>query len=180
MGTKFNYELCLAFVLSSMKVEKKCSRCKKDKVCSEDKELSEFHRRANGKWYSYCKECHREYTAAHYEANKEKYLAKARRYDKGHREKAYAWLFQYFREHPCIDCGETNPIVLEFDHRDGEKKECAVSSLLNGYRRLTVEQEIAKCDVRCANCHRKRTAIQRNWYWLEFLKKFNTPSSATG
>ena len=150
---------------------KKCSICRKDKVCSENKETSEFHRRANGKWYSYCKECHREYTAAHYEAHKAKYLAKARRHNDEYRERIYEWLFQYFLEHPCVDCGETNPIVLEFDHRDGEKKEREVSTFIKNHGLRKVQQEVAKCEVRCSNCHLKRTAIQCGWYWIEFLKK---------
>ena len=149
---------------------KNCSICKKNKVYSEDKEVSEFHRRANGKWYSYCKECHREYTTAHYKANKAKYIAKARRHSDEYREKIYEWLFQYFLEHPCIDCGETDPIVLEFDHRGDEKKTADVSNLVKDGSLRKVQQEVAKCDVRCSNCHLKRTSIQQNWYWIKFLR----------
>jgi len=154
---------------------KKCSKCGERKVRSDDKNVSQFHRRPNGKWYSHCKECQNKYTAAHYQVNKENYIAKARKHDIKYQETVYAWLFEFFKKHPCIDCGEKNPIVLEFDHRDGEKKEREVSTLVNsGCRLATIQQEVAKCDVRCSNCHKKRTAIQRNWYWIKFLKKLGS------
>ncbi|HUQ34490.1 MAG TPA: hypothetical protein VM095_20380 [Pyrinomonadaceae bacterium] len=69
-------------------------------------------------------------------------------------------IYEYLEGHPCVDCGESDPIVLEFDHVRG-KKSYAVSSL--GWRLVSwdsVMKEIAKCDVRCANCHRRRTAEQ--------------------
>lgn len=70
-------------------------------------------------------------------------------------------LVEYLAAHPCVDCGETDPVVLDFDHVRGEKR-CDISHLLS--RRhpwSTVEQEIAKCDVRCANCHRRKTAAEQ-------------------
>lgn len=74
-------------------------------------------------------------------------------------------VFDYLRTHPCVDCGETDIAVLEFDHRDQKAKEVRVSALVaQGYSTRTVMREIAKCDVRCANCHRRRTAKQLGWY----------------
>jgi hypothetical protein len=62
----------------------------------------------------------------------------------------------------CIDCGEADPVVLEFDHRDRSEKRANVSRLLaNGW--ATVLCEIEKCDIRCVNCHRRRTAEQFGW-----------------
>lgn len=63
----------------------------------------------------------------------------------------------------CVDCGENDPVVLEFDHRDGVEKEDAVARLIVSCRWAEVAAEIAKCDVRCANCHRRRTAAQFGW-----------------
>jgi hypothetical protein len=57
----------------------------------------------------------------------------------------------------CTDCGEQDPVVLEFDHR-ADKRE-AVVRLACGCSLETLRQEIAKCDVRCANCHRVRTLV---------------------
>lgn len=63
----------------------------------------------------------------------------------------------YLCNHPCVDCGESDPVVLEFDHVRGEKV-ANVANLISGagkFQRLM--DEIAKCDVRCANCHRRKT-----------------------
>lgn len=71
-------------------------------------------------------------------------------------EERIHFLVTYLREHPCVDCGETDPVVLEFDHlRD---KKFAISKGLQDRNWQDVLDEIAKCDVVCANCHRRRTA----------------------
>src|SRR4051794_36986150 len=57
------------------------------------------------------------------------------------------------------DCGETDPVVLEFDHlRD---KEFDIASGIHYHAWSKVLAEIAKCEVVCANCHRRRTARRR-------------------
>jgi hypothetical protein len=58
-----------------------------------------------------------------------------------------------------IDCGESDPVVLDFDHRDRRAKFANVSDMLT-YSIKRVISEIAKCDVRCANDHRRRTKKQ--------------------
>jgi hypothetical protein len=60
-------------------------------------------------------------------------------------------------------CGEANPVVLEFHHVRGRKHD-AVASLVRGHEWWTVEAEIAKCEVLCANCHRIRTASEGRHY----------------
>jgi hypothetical protein len=66
------------------------------------------------------------------------------------------YLVDFLREHPCVDCEEDDPIVLEFDHlRD---KKFSISEGLQSRRWQDVLDEIAKCEVVCANCHRRRTA----------------------
>jgi hypothetical protein len=80
-------------------------------------------------------------------------------------------LFWYKATHPCVDCGETDPLVLDFDHVYGEKafNLSACKTLAVG----RVIEEIAKCDVRCANCHRRRTAQQNNpriMVWSRLLR----------
>lgn len=70
-------------------------------------------------------------------------------------------VFLYLLAHPCRDCGEGDPVVLEFDHVRGEKSS-AITNMVRGgaYRWDTIATEISKCVVRCANCHRRRTAFQ--------------------
>jgi len=60
-------------------------------------------------------------------------------------------------ERGCIDCGYRKYLVaLDFDHRDPSQKLRPVSGLLNSAWEV-IQEEIDKCDVRCANCHRIRT-----------------------
>lgn len=75
-----------------------------------------------------------------------------------------AMIWAYLADHPCVDCGEADPVVLEFDHRDGSDKHSHVSKMVSHASDERLMAEIAKCDVRCANCHRRRTAKQMGWY----------------
>jgi hypothetical protein len=66
------------------------------------------------------------------------------------------FLLEYLRDHPCVDCGESDPLVLEFDHV-GEKS-FEIGAGLPDRNWDSILREIAKCEVVCANCHRRRTA----------------------
>lgn len=72
----------------------------------------------------------------------------------------------------CVACGEDDPIVLEFDHIDRRDKSASVSAiLLKGCTLDDVKEEIAKCQILCANCHRKKTAQENNSKrWKRFYK----------
>jgi hypothetical protein len=73
------------------------------------------------------------------------------------------FVLDYLRTHPCVDCGESDPVVLEFDHVRG-KKDGSISAMVSAGRPIAVIQaEIEKCDVRCANCHRETTVTQLGW-----------------
>ena len=61
--------------------------------------------------------------------------------------------------HPCVECGEADPVVLEFDHvRD---KSFDIGQKLLHHSREAIVREIAKCEGVCANCHRRRTSRRR-------------------
>jgi hypothetical protein len=56
----------------------------------------------------------------------------------------------------CVDCGESNHIVLDFDHIKNKKYN--ISRMIHdGFSWAAIKKEIAKCEVVCANCHRIRT-----------------------
>jgi hypothetical protein len=63
----------------------------------------------------------------------------------------------------CVDCGyKENAFALQFDHRPGVGKESDISRMLSVNRKWSrIEAEIAKCDVRCANCHAIITELRR-------------------
>lgn len=112
-----------------------------------------------------CRLCRSAYGKDHYRRNVDYYKAKARRRQKEVVNDNKEWLLKYLLEHPCIDCGETDPLVLEFDHRDASTKIAAVSALArSGYSLSAVQREVDQCDVRCANCHRRKTHEQRGWW----------------
>ena len=60
--------------------------------------------------------------------------------------------------------GEKDPIVLEFDHRDKKTKIACVSEFVNPPHFSGLVKEIEKCDVRCCNCHTRKTAKQEKYH----------------
>lgn len=64
-------------------------------------------------------------------------------------------------QNPCSDCGEFYPFfVMDFDHLDD--KVSNISRLLAGHASLgRIKEEIAKCELVCANCHRYRTQARQ-------------------
>lgn len=138
---------------------RRCSRC------GEMRPTEDFpiKNKTTGLRRVWCRPCCRAYGQEHYRRNKPLYLAKARARRRIELPRIRAWIDSYLREHPCVDCGCSELAVLEFDHRDRSDKVLTVAELarLGTWSRL--RQEIAKCDVRCANCHRRRTADQLNW-----------------
>jgi hypothetical protein len=105
---------------------------------------------------NYCRPCRAAYGREHYLANRSKYIAEAKRRKNVELDRRIRFLLDFFAANPCADCGETDPRVLEFDHlRD---KAFSVSAGIRDRNWQSVLDEIAKCEVVCANCHRRRTA----------------------
>jgi DNA-directed RNA polymerase subunit RPC12/RpoP len=78
------------------------------------------------------------------------------------RERMRAIMWNHKAVHPCIDCGETDPVVLDFDHRDPTQKSHSISRMAMAHcSEDRLINEMKKCDVRCSNCHRRRTHKQR-------------------
>ncbi|QLH80593.1 homing endonuclease associated repeat-containing protein [Halosimplex pelagicum] len=73
------------------------------------------------------------------------------------RARLRAWVNERKRERGCADCDESDPACLDFHHLDGEAKAMAVTDMItHGHGREALREEFEKCDVLCANCHRKR------------------------
>jgi len=129
--------------------------------CGEMKPADEFawRRKARGQRDNYCRPSRSDYKRSHYAANRQRYIDNALRRKQALAAERTAYLIAYFAAHPCVDCGETDPLVLEFDHL-GDK----VFTIAAGLRDRpwqAILDEIEKCEVVCANCHRRRTALRR-------------------
>jgi|SRR3989344_7183110 len=140
---------------------KTCSRCKKEKPIEE----FNFKIKAKNLHQSHCKECTRFFIKNHYNNNQQYYLRKAQKRNQLVRLKINKHLYQYLSKHPCVDCGESEITVLEFDHQGNAPKLKAVSRLVRSQLSIEkIQEEIDKCEVRCANCHRRKTARDFKWF----------------
>ena len=138
---------------------KVCSRCGGDPKPDVDFGIKRKTKSGEVRRQPYCKKCNREYCKEHYRRNKAYYLKKSKR----HRAQVAKIVNKIKADAGCSICKkEFDPVVLDFDHRPGTTKITNVSTLLVEGRGLkAVMAEIKKCDVICANCHRRLTAARR-------------------
>lgn len=138
---------------------------KKCRKCDEVKPFTEFYK-ANTKacgYGSYCKPCQRQHYKMRYHYRTKVLKREWQPFKTEYRDRNRILLTEYLKKHPCVDCGEKDIRVLEFDVRG--RKRASVGLLANGGASVaSIREEIAKCEIRCANCHRRRTAEQFGWY----------------
>ena len=132
--------------------QKRCGRC------GETKPITSFawRRKARGQRDNYCARCRAAYKQEHYAQHRERYVTQALARKRAVAAKRMVQLLEFLETHPCVDCGERDPLVLEFDHQ--RDKHFGIAQGLRDRSWPSVVDEIAKCDVVCANCHRRRTA----------------------
>jgi hypothetical protein len=105
----------------------------------------------------------REASRRHYAKHRDKVIAKAKVNSKVAKSRIRAYINNHLKANPCVDCGETDIVVLEFDHIGDDKHFSISDATRHGYSIKNIEKEIAKCEVRCANCHRKKTYERGGW-----------------
>ena len=146
--------------------QRKCTNCGRTK--NEDL----FCKRGD-KYRNECLVCHRKYCKSHYSRNRKYYTDKTVRLRKRNQQ----LMIEYLSDKECADCGESNIVVLDFDHERDKKYN--VSLMVNStYGWSTILEEIAKCDIVCANHHRIRTAKRFGYYRMDKLVK--SPASEAG
>ena len=132
-------------------------------TCHEALPRSEFNRRAAASdgLQSRCRSCAREW----YVANGERHRSNVRRRTAAVRREYKRRVGEHLQGHPCVDCGEADVRVLEFDHvGDEDKRDDVVALVAAGGRWSDIAAEIDKCVVRCANCHRRITSARaQDW-----------------
>jgi hypothetical protein len=151
---------------------KRCSRCRRvlDPGCFA------FKCRDRGILQSRCRECMAELLHLHYLRRSASYKARAAVNNKRITAQNRQRVREVLRDARCADCRLGDLAVLEFDHREPGEKRDDISSLVRQHCSWSViSREIAKCDVVCANCHRKRTARYFGWRRLVGLEELALP-----
>jgi len=124
--------------------------------CVKAKPLSHFQPKvqANGKegWEGKCKSC---------------VSLRQKKSSISRNKEARQLVFEYLKKHPCIDCGETNVLALEFDHVHSKKFDVG-TALMNNTTLDLLKKEIKKCVVRCSTCHRIKTHLEINSWRFQF------------
>lgn len=133
---------------------------KECKKCDNLKELREFRSaKTKSGVVSYCIPCENQYKV-------EWHLKR--------RVEIKNWIYNHLKSNPCVDCGESDVLALDFDHVRGARKRYNIAHafMLTGMTVKKLETEIAKCDVRCGKCHRIRTHIASNsWKYRMAIEK---------
>lgn len=137
--------------------EKRCPRCKEIKPAI----MFNTRKRPYGiTLRAWCLKCTKKYQAEKYKEQKEdikKYMSTL-----------YKYVNNLKRKSGCLYCDENDPVCLVFHHRNSEEKEMAISrAIASKWKLERLQKEINKCDILCANCHRKLHAygnIKENSY----------------
>lgn len=89
---------------------------------------------------------------------------KKRRYKQIAKRKAIAkeYVHSFKQSKGCENCGENDPVCLDFHHVTDDKEIDIGSTFNNGWSIKRIQKEIDKCIVLCSNCHRKHHA---NDFW---------------
>lgn len=138
-----------------------CNSCKVEKSHEE----FSWKDKKSAKRNTRCRQCIAEYFAQHYQKNKFTYISRAKKTNLVYRARNQEKLYDFLRDKSCIDCGFSDVRALDFDHKNPNDKKTDVSAMVrSAFSWDTIMEEINKCEIRCANCHRIKTAEQQNTF----------------
>lgn len=135
--------------MTTENVTKRCSACKVYLP------VERFHlnRSHSDGLASYCKECTKAASRRHYEQNKQSYFDRNQEVRRRQKER----LLDLKKNTPCHDCGQKfHPFIMEFDHFDPANKLFSIGKS-GRVSDKQLREEMAKCNLVCANCHKLRT-----------------------
>lgn len=114
----------------------------------------QFHKNKSkkGGLQNKCKKCQKAYDSLYYQKHKGKFSE----YNRRHRKEIKDYLDRLKSYSSCLNCPEDHIATLEFHHRDPRKKDISVAlAAAQGWSLERVKKEVEKCNILCANCHRK-------------------------
>lgn len=129
--------------------------------CEQDQSTDTWPKRSNGKLGFLCRECKRSYDREYYHRNV--YRKRKSENQIRSRNRNREFVIKYLHKHPCVDCGEDDIVVLDFDHI-GDKENSISEMVIRAYSIKKIRAEMSRCVVRCANCHRRKTAEEDGWF----------------
>jgi hypothetical protein len=133
---------------------KTCGRCRRTQP------VESFNRHPVRDRQHWCRECFKAYFRQRGSRHREQVATSKRK----RRAAARRHIRAVLANTQCMDCGEAEPELLDFDHVRGKKRTELSVLVCAGYPRRVLDEEMAKCEIVCASCHRKRTGIrQRSW-----------------
>lgn len=121
-------------------------------VCKQEKDVSEFYlsSTAQDSYQGRCKVCSLKTANEHYRNNKQTFAERANSLLR----RIIDWVDTIKTKYGCCVCGISNPKCLDFHHVNPSEKLDGVGNLVRKKSRIKVAEEINKCVVICANCHR--------------------------
>lgn len=124
------------------------------RYCETEKSEGAFAERKGTTRSNRCRECQRKFSRQHYYSNKQRYLDRNQEYNAEIKE-----FIRQTKSVSCKDCKNKFPhYVMDFDHLPEFIKRDGICNMSFGrYNLIRVKEEIAKCEIVCANCHRERT-----------------------
>ena len=121
--------------------------------CQSWKRPEDFHKSSSRGLQAWCKGCRQAYDAAYHSRRGE-----TRQRQAAARHRALVEWYRSLKDAPCVDCGgRFHHAAMQWDHLPGMEKRGDLGRLVNGHSRKVILEEIAKCELVCANCHAVRT-----------------------
>jgi hypothetical protein len=134
--------------------------------CKVEKNIEEFNwkYKALGIRHDTCRECMKWFAKRYFKGPAhDEHVRNVKERKKAARLFAREYVWNYLTTHPCAQCGESDPRVLEFHHL-GEKENTISHMVGEGYAVERIQKELDQTQVLCANCHRKLTMDERKWW----------------
>src|SRR4030095_15724448 len=123
--------------------------------CKVEKDIEEFNwkYKALGIRHSTCRECMKWFVKRYFKGTAhDEHLRNVKKRKKAARVVAREYVWQYLSTHSCVSCGESDPRVLEFHHRDSAQKYRDLARMVgDGLSTGRLQSEMDQCDVYCGN-----------------------------